>query len=184
MCHCPGGVTFRLLRLAQQGHVRHPTKRRRGTRHFCDVFLQRLQTNPPAIDGSTKSWNAGGVTTSPEGRCAGSCSLEGLEGGCQPRPKAHNYRACRRPGRAPRPDRKELHSRCTSSGNWWVTSPICFSPGKDSCTRQAVTGLLLEKNCWLRHGGTHANQIGPKSPGNSGSELPAHQGCDDFSCRV
>ena len=30
-------------------------------------------------------------------------------------------------------------------------SPICFSPGKDSCTRQAVTGLLLEKNCWLRH---------------------------------
>ena len=25
-----------------------------------------------------------------------------------------------------------------------------------------VTGLLLEKNCWLRHGGTHANRIGPK----------------------
>ena len=47
-----------------------------------------------------------------------------------------------------------------------------------------VTGLLLEKNCWLRHGGTHANRIGPKSSGNSGSELPAHQGCDDFSCRV
>ena len=25
-----------------------------------------------------------------------------------------------------------------------------------------VTGLLLEKNCWLRHGRTHANRIGPK----------------------
>ena len=24
MCHCPGGVAFRLLRLAQQGHVRNP----------------------------------------------------------------------------------------------------------------------------------------------------------------
>ena len=47
-------------------------------------------------------------------------------------------------------------------GNWWVTSPICFSPGKDSCTWQAVTGLLLEKNCWLRNDGTHANRIGPK----------------------
>ena len=43
---------------------------------------------------------------------------------------------------------------------------------------------LLEKNCWLRHGGTHANRIGSKRSGNGGSELPAHQGCDDFSCRV
>ena len=78
---------------------------------FClksAIFLQRLQTNPPVIDGSTKPWNAGGVATSPEGRCAGSCSLEGLVA-CQPRPKAHNYRACCRPGRPPRPDRKELH---------------------------------------------------------------------------
>jgi len=24
MCHCPGGVAFRLLRLAQQGHVGNP----------------------------------------------------------------------------------------------------------------------------------------------------------------
>ena|GEM_PF-6284934 len=94
--------------LARQGVCWKPAKRRRGTRYFCDVFLQRLRTNPPVIDGSAKSWNAGGVATSPEGRCAGSCSLEGLVA-CQPRPKAHNYRACCRPGRAPRPDRKELH---------------------------------------------------------------------------
>ena len=46
-----------------------------------------------------------------------------------------------------------------------------------------VTGLLLEKNCWLRHGGTHANRIGPKRSGNGGSELLARQRCDDFSCR-
>ena len=51
----------------------------------------------------------------------------------------------------------------------------CVYPaGRDETT-------LLEKNCWLRHGGTHANRIGPKRSGNGGSELPAHQGCDDFS---
>ena len=49
--------------------------------NFCDVSSSHeLRTNPPVIDGSAKSWNAGGVATSPEGRCAGSCSLEGLEG--------------------------------------------------------------------------------------------------------
>ena len=58
-------------------------------------------------------------------------------GGVSPRSKAHNYRACGRPGRAP------IWSKGTSQqmlrpGNWWVTSPI-FTPGKDSCTRQAVT---------------------------------------------
>ena len=58
--------------LARQGVCWKPAKRRRGTRYFCDVFLQRLRTNPPVIDGSAKSWNAGGVATSPEGRCAGS----------------------------------------------------------------------------------------------------------------
>ena len=51
----------------------------------------------------------------------------------------------------------------------------CVYPaGRDETT-------LLEKNCWLRHGGTHANRIGPKRSGNGGSELPTHQGCDDFS---
>ena len=51
----------------------------------------------------------------------------------------------------------------------------CVYPaGRDETT-------LLEKNCWLRHGGTHANRIGPKRSGNGGSELPAHRGCDDFS---
>ena len=36
-------------------------------------------------------------------------------------PQGPHHRACRRPGRSPRPDRKELHSRCSSSGNWWAT---------------------------------------------------------------
>ena len=48
-----------------------------------------------------------GVTTSPE-TVRRLMRQEGLVA-CQPRPKAHNYRACCRPGRAPRPDRKELH---------------------------------------------------------------------------
>ena len=69
-------------------------------------------------------------------------------------------------------------------GNWWVTSPI-FTPGKDSCTRQAVTGLLLEKNCWLRHSRDTCEPNWAKTLCKiGGSELPAHQGCDNFSCRV
>ena len=149
-----------LLHLGVAGVCRKPAKRRRGTRYFCDVFLQRLRTNPPARGGSTKSWNAGGVATSPEGRCAGSCSLEGLEGVSAP-PQGPHHRACRRPGRSPRPDRKELHSRCSSSGNWWAT--ITYIHTREGFVYPAtVTGLLLEKNCWLRHGGTHANRIGPK----------------------
>ena len=75
-----------LLRLAQQGYVGNPQSAVKNS-PFCDVFLQRLQTNPPVIDGSTKPWNAGGVATSPEGRCAGSCSLEGLAGVSHPVPR-------------------------------------------------------------------------------------------------
>ena len=78
MCHCLEVSHSGLLHLGATGVCRKPAKRRRETRHFCDVFLQRLQTKPPVIDGSTKPWNAGGVATSPEGRCAGSCSLEGV----------------------------------------------------------------------------------------------------------
>ena len=56
--------------------------------NFCDVSSSReLRTNPPVVDVSAKSWSAGGVATSPEGRCAGSCSLEGLEGVSHPAPR-------------------------------------------------------------------------------------------------
>ena len=74
--------------LAEQGRVGNPQSAVEELANFCDVSSSReLRTNPPVIDGSTKPWNAGGVATSPEGRCAGSCSLEGLVA-CQPRPKA------------------------------------------------------------------------------------------------
>ena len=105
--------------------------------------------------------------------------------GCQPRPKAHNYRACRRPGRSPRPDRKELNSRCSDPETGGRPSPICFSPGKDSCTRQAVTVLPARKELlatpWRN---TCEPNWSKKLCKIGGSELPAHQGCDDFSCRV
>jgi len=74
--------------LAQHGMSDIPQSAVEELANFCDVSSSReLRTNPPVIDGSTKPWNAGGVATSPEGRCAGSCSLEGLVA-CQPRPKA------------------------------------------------------------------------------------------------
>ena len=48
-----------------------------------------------------------------------------------------------------------------------------------------VTGLLLEKNCWLRHSRETCEPNWSKTLCKiGGSELSAHQGCDDFSCRV
>ena len=89
MCHCLEVSHSGLLHLGATGVCRKPAKRRRGTRYFCDVSSSHeLRTNPPARGGSAKSWNAGGVATSPEGRCAGSCSLEGLEGVSHPAPRS------------------------------------------------------------------------------------------------
>ena len=89
MCHCPGGVAFRAATpWRNRGMSDIPQSAVEELANFCDVSSSReLRTNPPVIDGFAKSWNAGGVATSPEGRCAGSCSLEGLVA-CQPRPKA------------------------------------------------------------------------------------------------
>ena len=56
---------------------------------FClksAIFLQRLQTNPPVIDGSTKPWNAGGVATSPE-RVRRLMQPGGPGGGVSPAPR-------------------------------------------------------------------------------------------------
>ena len=58
----------------------------------------------------------------------------GGPGGVSAPPQGPHHRACRRPGRASRPDRKELHSRCSGPETGGRPSPICFSPGKDSCT--------------------------------------------------
>ena len=189
MCHCPGGVAFRAATpWRNRGMSDIPQSAVEDLANFCDVSSSReLRTNPPVIDGSTKSWNAGGVATSPEGRCAGSCSLEDLAGGVTPCPKAHNYRACRRPGRASRPDRKggfTADAPVPETGG--RPSPICFSPGKDSCTRQAATRPLCSKRIvGYAMTGKHANRPASKMLCKiGGSELPAHQGCDDFSCRV
>ena len=74
--------------LAQHGMSDIPQSAVEELANFCDVSSSReLRTNPPVIDGSTKPWNAGGVATSPEGRCAGSCSLEGLAGVSHPVPR-------------------------------------------------------------------------------------------------
>ena len=89
MCHCPGGVAFRAATpWRNRGMSDIPQSVVEELANFCDVSSSReLRTNPPVIDGSTKSWNAGGVATSLEGRCAGSCSLEGLAGVSHPAPR-------------------------------------------------------------------------------------------------
>jgi len=55
----------------------------------------------------------------------------------------------------------------------------CVYPaGRDETT-------LLEKNCWLRHSRETCEPNWSKTLCKiGGSELPAHQGCDNFSCRV
>ena len=65
--------------------------------------------------------------------------------------------------------------------NWWATITHMLLTREGFVYLATVTGLLLEKNCWLRHGGTHANRIGPKRSGNGSEELLTRQGCDDFS---
>ena len=178
-----GGVTFRTATPGATRACQKPAKRRRGTRHFCDVFLQRLQTNPPVIDGSTKSWNVGGVTTSPE--TVRRLMQPGGPSGASAPPQGPHHHARRRPGRSPRPDRKELHSRCPGPETGGRPSPICFSPGKDSCTRQAVTGLPTRKELLATPWRNTCEPNWSKTLCKiGGSELPAHQGCDDFSCRV
>ena len=135
--------------LAQRGYVGNPQSVVEELANCCDVSSSReLRTHPPVIDGVAKSWNAGGIATSPEGRCAGSCSLEGV-----------SHLASRPTTTVPvadlagRPDLIErdftADAPVPGTGGW---HHLCSHPGKDSCIRQAVTGLLLEKNCWLRHG--------------------------------
>ena len=155
MCHCPGGVTFRAATpWRNRGMSDIPQSTVEELANFCDVSSSHeLRTNPPVIDGSTKPWNAGGVATSPERDGAPTpCSLEGLVA-CQPRPKAHNYRACCQPDRASQPDRTGgFTADAPVPGTGGRPSPIYFSPWEDSCTRQAVTrAALFEKDCWLRH---------------------------------
>ena len=100
MCRCLDVSHSGLLHLGVAGVCRKPAKRRRETRHFCDVFLQRLQTNPPVIDGPTKSWNAMVLQPVPRDGAPAHAAWRAWRG-CQPRPKAHNYHACRRPSRSP-----------------------------------------------------------------------------------
>ena len=101
---------------------------------------------------------------------------------CQPRPKARTTVPAA--DLAGRPDLIERNFTADAPARKLVGDITYIHTREGFVYLATVTGLLLEKNCWLRHGGTHTNRIGPKSPGNGGSELPAHQGCDDFSCRV
>ena len=145
------------------------------------IFLQRLQTNLRLQTGPQNlgmQWCCNQPRDGTPAHAAG-----GPRGGVSPVPRPAP--PCLRPTWQGAPTwSKETSQQMLRPGNWWVTSPI-FTPGKDSCTRQAVTGLLLEKNCWLRHDRDTCEPNWSKTLCKiGGSELPAHRGCDDFSCRV
>lgn len=52
--------------LAEPGYCRKPTKRREGTRHFYDIFLQQAPNKPTwCWQGSQNPWGAVALQTSP-----------------------------------------------------------------------------------------------------------------------
>ena len=148
MCHCPGGVAFRAATpWRNRGMSDIPQSAVKELANFCDVSSSHeLRTNPPAVDGSTKVVERGWCCNQSRGTVRRLMQPGGPGGGVTPCPKAHNYRACRRPDRSPRPDRKggfTADAPVPETGG--RPSPICFSPGKDSCTRQATTRPLCSK---------------------------------------
>ena len=63
----PGGVAHPVCyTLAEPGYCRKPTKRREGTRHFYDIFLQQAPNKPTwCWQGSQNPWGAVASQTSP-----------------------------------------------------------------------------------------------------------------------
>lgn len=98
---------------------------------------------------------------------------------CQPRPKARTTVPAA--DLAGRPDLIERNFTADAPARKLVGDITYIHTREGFVYLATVTGLLLEKNCWLRHGGTHANRIGPKRSGNGSEELLTRQGCDDFS---
>ena len=79
---------------------------------------------------------------------------------CQPRPKARTtVPAADLTGR---PDLIERNFTADAPARELVGDITYIHTREGFVYLATVTGLLLEKNCWLRHGGTHANRIGPK----------------------
>ena len=80
---------------------------------------------------------------------------------CQPRPKARTTVPAA--DLAGRPDLIERNFTADAPTQKLVGDhhPYASHPGRIRVPGDR-DGLLLEKNCWLRHGGTHANRIGPK----------------------
>ena len=123
-----------------------------------------------------------GVATSPE-TVRRLMRQEGLVA-CQPRPKARTTVPAAdlagRPDLIKRDFTADAPARKLVGDITYIHTRegFVYPAGRDGAA-------LLEKNCWLRHGGTHANRPASKTFCKiGGSELPAHQGCDDFSCRV
>ena len=79
---------------------------------------------------------------------------------CQPRPKART--AVPAADLTGRPDLIERNFTADAPARKLVGDITYIHTREGFVYLATVTGLLLEKNCWLRHGGTHANRIGPK----------------------
>ena len=99
-----------------------------------------------------------GVATSPE-TVRRLMRQEGLVA-CQPRPKARTTVPAA--DLAGRPDLIERNFTADAPARKLVGDITYIHTREGFVYLATVTGLLLEKNCWLRHDGTHANRIGPK----------------------
>ena len=160
MCHCPGGVAFRAATPGATGACQKPRNAVKNSPIFVTYFFNDSKQTygyRRVHKVLERGWCYNQSRDGAPAHAAG-----GPGGGVSPAPRPTTTVPAADPARSPRPDRKELHSRCSSSGNWWVTSPI-FTPGKDSCTRQAATRpLCLKRIVGYATAGKHANRIGPK----------------------
>ena len=124
-----------------------------------------------------KALERNGVATSPE-TVRRLMRQEGLVA-CQPRPKARTTVPAA--DLAGRPDLIERDFTADAPARKLVGDITYIH------TREGFVYLATVMDCYSKRivgyamTGTHANRIGPKRSGNGGSELPAHQGCDDFS---
>jgi len=181
VCRCPGGVAFRAATpWRNRGRVGNPQSAVEELANFCDVSSSHeLRTNPLAVDESAKSWNTIVLQPVPGDGTPAHATWRG----CQPplqgpqlsclRPTWQGADLVKRDLTADAPARKlvgditYIHTR----------EGFVYPAGRDGavCSKRTVGYATA---------GKHANRIGSKSPGNGGAELPARQGCDDFSCRV
>lgn len=163
--------------MAQQGYIGNPQSPVEELAIFVTYFFNDSKQTY-GYRRALKVLERNSVAPSPEGRCAGSCSLEGLVA-CQPRPTVPAADPARRLDLIERDFTADAPARKLVDDITYIHTRegFVYPAGRDGA---AYSKRIVD----YAIAGTHANRIGPKNSGNGGSKLPAHQGCDDSPIQV